>query len=427
MKILSQSSTLRVAWKNQIESKIQGQRETQQDLLGTSLFGQFRFFYGEINRVSKQVKGSLGESVVSFLLQWLPDSDVLFNNALIPTRKPGILTEIDHLIIGKNGVFLVELKTWKGSFRAYQDQWKRREGKRWVPINQSPSSQSAYHQQMFEDWIRTIFSDLPANFVTAPVVFPIADWVGTTQCSVPILHRVNALLDLLKGSEPCLTAQQVAAIAEAVANYTIPPSDTIAPKAPLPKPMPKPSTPRVANPVPRRTYTMQESTEVTDRATADITQWLQNSPRTISVQNVENDPHYRAIDVDLLVTTDRGESKLEIKGDRYHKTGNFFFETQTNQEKNTPGCFLYTEADWLCYYFVEIGLLYLLPMPQTRDWFLNHLERFPSKSTTTPIRGGGCYTTVGRLVPIDVVLQEVPEVKTYQLSSGGEGRLAPGQ
>ena len=171
-----------------------------------------------------------------------------------------------------------------------------------------------------------------------------------------------------------------------------------------------------------RTYTMQESTQVASRATADITHWLQNLPRTISIENVEDDPHYQKLDVDLLVTTDRGESKLEIKGDRYHKTGNFFFETHSNRENNTEGCFLYTAADWLCYYFVEISLLYLLPMPQTRDWFLNHIERFQSKSTTTPIRGGGHYTTVGRLVPIAVVLQEVPEVKRYQLQSVREGR-----
>lgn len=421
MKILSQSSTLRVAFQAQIESKIQGQREFQQDRFGESFLGQLSSFCWEVNRVSKQVKGSLGEGVVSFLLQWLPDSDILFNNALIPTRKPGILTEIDHLIIATNGVFLVELKTWKGSFSAYQDQWKRREGKRWVSLDPSPSSQSAYHQQMFERWIRSLLPNLPANFVTAPVVFPIADWVETTQCSVPVLHRVSALLDLLKGSEPCLTAPQVAAIASAVANYTISPPEPITPKAPLPKPMPKPSLLKVAHPVPPRTYTMQESTQVADRATADITHWLQHLSRTISIQNVENDPHYRAIDVDLLVTTDRGESKLEIKGDRYHKTGNFFFETHSNREKNTPGCFLYTEADWLCYYFVEIGLLYLLPMPQTRDWFLNNMERFQSKSTTTPIRAGGCYTTVGRLVPIDVVLKEVPDVKRHQLKTVREG------
>lgn len=415
MQILSQSSTLRVAFEAQIASKIQGQRESRKDRFQDSFLNQLDSFSWEINRVSKQVKGSLGENIVSFLLQWLPDSDILFNKALIPTRKPGILTEIDHLIIGRNGVFLVELKTWKGSLSAYQDQWKRREGKQWVPLNQSPSSQSAYHQQMFEGWIRSILPDLPANFVTAPVVFPIADWVGTTQCSVPVLHRVSALLNLLKESKPCLRVQQVSAIAAAVANYTIPPPDPIPPKAPLPKPMPKPSAPRVTNPVPPRTYTMQESTQVADRATAEITQWLQNCPWTISIQNVENEPHYRAMDVDLLVRTDRGELKLEIKGDRYHKTGNFFFETQSNREKNTPGCFLYTEADWLYYYFVEIRVLYWLPMPATRNWFVNQLSRFPERSTTTPIRGGGYYTTVGRLVPITVVLAEVPDVKRYEL------------
>ncbi len=415
MKILSQSSTLKVAFQQQIEPKIQAQRTTNQELLGESLFAQVGSFFWEVNRLSRQVKGSLGEGVVSFLLQWLPDSDILFNNALIPTQKPGILTEIDHLIISTNGVFLVEVKTWKGSFSAYQDKWKRREGKKWVPMDQSPSSQSAYHQQMFESWIRNILPNLPANCVIAPVVFPVVDWVETTQCAVPVLQGVNSLLTFLKSSRTCLTPEQVSEIAAAVANYTIPPPDLTPPKASPPKPIPKSSLPSVANPVTPRSYTMQENTQVADRATADIVQWLQNSPRTISVQNVEDDPHYRHIDVDLLVTTDRGISKLEIKGDRYHKTGNFFFETDSNRERNTPGCFLYTEADWLRYYFVEICILYLLPMPATRDWFVNNIERFQSKCTTTPIRSGGCYTTVGRLVPIKVVLEEVPGIKRYEL------------
>jgi Nuclease-related domain len=51
----------------------------------------------------------------------------MFNNALIPTPT-GKLTEIDCLIIGTAGIFLIEIKTWQGSFSAYKDKWKRREG-----------------------------------------------------------------------------------------------------------------------------------------------------------------------------------------------------------------------------------------------------------------------------------------------------------
>ncbi|GAB4278056.1 MAG: hypothetical protein Fur0025_04380 [Oscillatoriaceae cyanobacterium] len=163
------------------------------------------------------------------------------------------------------------------------------------------------------------------------------------------------------------------------------------------------------------TYTMQEASGVARQATADITQWLQSLPETIQLQNVENDPNYQQIDVDLLLTTTNGSYQLEIKGDRWHKTGNFFFETHSNKEKNTPGCFMYTEANYLLYYFVTPRTLYILPMPETRQWFAANINRFRERSTTTPIRGGGHYTTVGRLVPIQTVLQEVPRVKSYQL------------
>ncbi|NEP02414.1 MAG: hypothetical protein F6K58_27950 [Symploca sp. SIO2E9] len=54
-------------------------------------------------------------------------------------------------------------------------------------------------------------------------------------------------------------------------------------------------------------------------------------------------------------------------------------------------------------------------MPRTRDWFKASINRFRERSTTTPIRGGGYYTTVGRLVPIRTVMLEVNGVKREQL------------
>jgi hypothetical protein len=73
--------------------------------------------------------------------------------------------------------------------------------------------------------------------------------------------------------------------------------------------------------------------------------------------------------------TRRRAYKIEIEGDRWHTTGNFFFETYSNQEKATPGCFLYTQADLVFCYFVEPHLLYILSgasstQPTTRQWAL---------------------------------------------------------
>jgi hypothetical protein len=167
-------------------------------------------------------------------------------------------------------------------------------------------------------------------------------------------------------------------------------------------------------PMPRR-YTMNEATQIARRAARDLTAWLSADPRTVRVRNVEDDPEFRRADVDLIWETRRRAYKIEIKGDRLHHTGNFFFETISNREKATPGCFLYTQADFVFYYFVMTRVLYILPMPATREWFCANLARFPERATTTPV-GDDAYTTVGRLVPIEIVVREVPGVRKKQLA-----------
>ncbi|MDM8564778.1 hypothetical protein QUF74_03915 [Candidatus Halobeggiatoa sp. HSG11] len=162
-----------------------------------------------------------------------------------------------------------------------------------------------------------------------------------------------------------------------------------------------------------RSISMASGMQIAQQATADITTWLNKLPQTQKITNVENELVYQKIDVDLVWTTKKSCYKVEIKGDQWHKTGNFFFETKSNRERATPGCFLYTEADLLFYYFVIPKILYILIMPETRHWFLANIQRFKERSTTTPV-GNGFYTTVGKLVPIEIVLQEL-EVKRYNL------------
>jgi hypothetical protein len=163
-----------------------------------------------------------------------------------------------------------------------------------------------------------------------------------------------------------------------------------------------------------RAITMDDGVSVARQAAADIEAWLRGLEQTVSVQNVEGDAKFQRVDVDLIWTTQKGRYRIEIKGDRWQHTGNFFFETHSNREKGTPGCFVYTEADLLFYYFVGSHVLYILPMPATRAWFLANHDRFEERATTTPA-GDGHYTTVGRLVPIADVLREVKGVRKVEI------------
>jgi len=165
---------------------------------------------------------------------------------------------------------------------------------------------------------------------------------------------------------------------------------------------------------PPRQISFDDAIEVSKRALQDVVKWLHTLPQTIEVRNVEEVPEFQKLDIDLIWITQKRHYKVEIKGDQWDQTGNFFLETNSNKERGTPGCFLYTHADLVFYYFLHPRILYILPMPLTRDWFTFNLHRFEERSTTTPI-GSDYYTTVGRLVPINTLLEEMPEVKRVML------------
>lgn len=62
-------------------------------------------------------------------------------------------------------------------------------------------------------------------------------------------------------------------------------------------------------------YSMDEGVQVAQLAAKDIEAWLWGHSETISVQNVESEPAFQQIDVDLIWTTQKGSYQIEIKGE----------------------------------------------------------------------------------------------------------------
>ncbi|MDX8044611.1 hypothetical protein SH601_01310 [Gracilibacillus sp. S3-1-1] len=170
----------------------------------------------------------------------------------------------------------------------------------------------------------------------------------------------------------------------------------------------------------RKQYSMNDGMSVAKKASNDIEQFLYSKAETVEVLNVEDDGAYQAIDIDLIWKwkNNRGEIRtttIEIKGDRYYGTGNYFLETVSNKSKGTPGCFIYTQADYVLYYFVGPMELHVLPMPDTRNWFIDNINKFKERETSTPVGNGDFYITVGRLVPRLELQEAVNGVKIISL------------
>ena len=134
-----------------------------------------------------------------------------------------------------------------------------------------------------------------------------------------------------------------------------------------------------------------------------IIDWLYYLNKTTGVWDVQDEKKYQKKDIDLLWTVEPGDKEytIEVKTDTY-TSGNFFFETVSNVSKNTLGCFLKTEADFLFYYFIEMGQLFVLNTGAIQKWFLENKNRYNEKVLGTD----NLYQSKGYAVPIKDIPKE---------------------
>ncbi len=164
-----------------------------------------------------------------------------------------------------------------------------------------------------------------------------------------------------------------------------------------------------------------------------VEEFLHSCVKVVDVKNVEDDKKYQVQDIDLLCTLEINRNiSIEIKGDtKAHLTGNFFFETISNEALGTQGCFLKSEADLLFYYLIETDCLYIFPMKTIKSWFLKMHQNpdfediFRLKKThTTNSAGNYQHTTVGRCVSISYTINSLEKqgLAFKEISQMGEWR-----
>lgn len=133
--------------------------------------------------------------------------------------------------------------------------------------------------------------------------------------------------------------------------------------------------------------------------------------RGAHVENVEDDPFFQSLDVDLLLHR-RGRNPLlvEVKGDTY-TTGNLYIETISNTRLDSPGCMIYTAADYLAYYFVRAGTALWIPTKKLQEWIPENINRFPKHNPVTTRNAKVVSNGEGHTVPVGVLLKEVSGIK----------------
>jgi hypothetical protein len=113
-------------------------------------------------------------------------------------------------------------------------------------------------------------------------------------------------------------------------------------------------------------------------------------------------------DGDFLVKRCGKAKYIEFKAEQTW-TGNFFLETWSNKNRQTPGWFHTCIADWLWYYFCDKAELYILEPAKLRAWANNdkllRYREVPQRSYDQQ------NDTWGRLVPIALLSMQLPGMR----------------
>ena len=116
-------------------------------------------------------RGAKGEESVIKLLKKLKDDYFVVHDV----KLPGQNGNIDHIVIGKNGIFVIETKSHKGHISCKGDSWIQkkvgRRGTRYESYIGSPSKQIKWNATMLKEFLKHSFPILSNVWIHCIVVF----------------------------------------------------------------------------------------------------------------------------------------------------------------------------------------------------------------------------------------------------------------
>lgn len=227
---IRQSKEIKKLFYQKIKEKVQQRKEMIKEQIDEELPSWVAWaakplagLYFDVQNAKNEDKGEDSE-LSAFLKLWLLLSKewVIINDVVLEP-VPDEFAQLDHLLIGPPGIFIIETKAWDGAFNGYRDNWKRKEGKGWIKCS-SPTKQNMRHKELFIKWmvnkVKEYLPSEPNDWVFPLVVFTKAKWLKVKECSMQVF---DSGLDLSlyvrrKTSERRLSEEQINAIANAVSN-----------------------------------------------------------------------------------------------------------------------------------------------------------------------------------------------------------------
>jgi energy-coupling factor transporter transmembrane protein EcfT len=143
-------------------------------------------------------QGAKGEELVDKWLGTLGDGYFILKDVMLPGKKGNI----DHVILGKNGIFVIETKTHKGFITCEGDLWMQekigRGGSRYKGNIGNPSKQVKGNAIALRNFFEQYYPKLSGIWIHGIVVFANEESrVKVINPTVPVL-KLSQLIDFIK-------------------------------------------------------------------------------------------------------------------------------------------------------------------------------------------------------------------------------------
>ena len=123
--------------------------------------------------------------------------------------------------------------------------------------------------------------------------------------------------------------------------------------------------------------------------------YINSNPCIIDLKDVTMVKKYQKLDIDFVIEYFYGlKQSWEIKTDTYD-SGNICFETISNDNKSSKGCFLISEADYWFYYLEKKQQAIIFNHSKAMEWFKTNQDTFREV-----IVKNKNYNSINCLIPI---------------------------
>lgn len=148
-----------------------------------------------INRFDREIEkhrlGQEGEDrTVEMVLQALDGTWTVFRNLIIP----GSTGDFDLVLVGPPGVWVLEVKNFRGTYRNIGERWELKQGQAWKSASVNPSRQARHNAARLGDFLR---ADHIEQFVKPVVVWANQESFLFVENPSVMVWRYNHIFDEL--------------------------------------------------------------------------------------------------------------------------------------------------------------------------------------------------------------------------------------